>query len=302
MVIYVMPGEGIDVSPFMTVEEARQKMVPRCIEVAKTREDPLAGFGVTLPEARTLVTHVSLTGVVYPLASIMPDMPEERARLLKMTMPTMRILPVDLFSRGSDMTWDKFKHTTTDTYIHNYPEILDLKVNAISGNYDVAGFTNWRSEPVSRNISLPDKLGLKEDVSYVVFDFWQQKLLGVFTDQIKVDIEPHDTRVLLIHPLLQRPQLLGISRHITGAYSVLEHGWDSTKKQLTGSSETVPGDTYSLFIHVPEGMNISLTRATGDGNKDIPVQAERDGNLAKLSFQGQGEPVKWTLGFSSDAR
>ena len=100
MVIYVMPGEGIDVSPFMTVEEAPQKMVPRCIEVAKTREDPLAGFGVTTAEARTLVTYVSLTGVVYPLASVMTDLPEERARLLKMTMPTMPILPVDLFSTG----------------------------------------------------------------------------------------------------------------------------------------------------------------------------------------------------------
>jgi hypothetical protein len=302
MVIYVMPGEGIDVSPHMTVEQARQNMVPRCIEVAKTREDPLVGFGVTLPEARTLVTHVSLTGVVYPLASIMTDVPEERARLLKMTMPTMPILPVDLYSRGSDMTWDKFKHTTPDAYIHNFPEILDLKVNARSGIYDVAGFTNWRSESVSRNISLPDKLGLKANVPYVVFDFWQQKLLGVFTDQIRVDIEPHDTRVLLIHPLQNHPQLLGISRHITGAYSVLEQGWDNTKSQLAGLSETVPGDTYSLFVYVPDGMNLLLTRATGDANRDIPVQAERDGNLVRVSFPGQCEKVKWTIGFSSDSR
>ena len=37
---------------------------------------------------------------------------------------------------------------------------------------------------------------------------------------MKVEIEPHDTRVLLIHPLLNRPQLIGTSRHITGAYSI----------------------------------------------------------------------------------
>ena len=200
------------------------------------------------------------------------------------------------------MTWDKFKHTTPDTYIHNYPEILDLKVNAISGAYDVTGFTNWRSEPVTRNISLQDKLGLKENTPYVIFDFWQQKLLGVYKDQITVNIEPHDTRVLLIHPLLQRPQLLGTSRHITGAWSILELGWDNMKNQLNGSSETVPGDLYTLFFYIPDGMKVSLTRVTGDANRDIPVQVEHEGDLAKISFQGQRETVKWTLGFSSAVR
>jgi hypothetical protein len=219
-----------------------------------------------------------------------------------MTMPTLPILPVDLFSRGSDMTWDKFKHTTPDTYIHNYPEILDLKVNAISGVYDVAGFTNWRSEPVSRTISLPGKLGLKEDSPYVAFDFWKQQLLGVFSNQMTLDIEPHDTRVLLIHPRQQNPQLLATSRHITGAYSILDLNWDGIKSQLSGSSETVSGEPYVLFFYVPDDMMVSLSRAETVGNSAIPVQAERDGNLVRMSFPGQPEMVKWTLGFSSGGR
>ena len=66
-----------------------------------------------------------------------------------MTLPTMPILPIDLFSRGTDMPlWDIFKHTTPDSFIHNYPDILDLKVNAKSGVYDVVGLTNWRGETV----------------------------------------------------------------------------------------------------------------------------------------------------------
>jgi hypothetical protein len=63
-------------------------------------------------------------------------------------------------------------------------------------------------------------------------------------------------------------------------------------KQLTGSSETVR-NTYSLFIHVPKEWAY-MTRATGV--RGYPGAGRRDGNLAKLSFQGQGEPVKWTLG------
>ena len=249
MVVYVMPGEGIDVSPSMSVEEARQKMAPRTVQVAQSRENPFTGFGTTLAEARTLVSIVSLTGVAYPLTSIMPRLPEERVRLLKMTMPTMPILPVDLYSRGTDITWDKFKSTTPDIYIHNYPEILDLKVNARAGVYDVVGLTNWRSETTSKEISFSDKLGLDGGIPYVIFDFWNQKLLGVYRDRLNIDIEPHDTRLLLVHPLQDKPQLIGTSRHITGAYSILDLRWDG-RNTLLGSSETVPGDDlFSFYLY-----------------------------------------------------
>jgi hypothetical protein len=300
MAIYVMPGEGIDVSPLMSAEEAKQKMDPRTIQVAQSREDPFTGFGTTLAEARTLVSVVSLTGVVYPLTSIMPRLPEERVRLLKMTMPTMPILPVDLYSRGTDITWDKFKNTTPETYIHNYPEILDLKVNAKSGVYDVAGFTNWRSETTSREISFSDKLGLNGGTPYVVFDFWNQKLLGVFRDNIEVTIEPHDTRVLLIHPMLNRPQLVGNSRHISGSFSIADLSWDDEKKILRGTSETITGEIYTLFINVPAGLNISNAQAATKRNREVPVKQEQTGRLLKLSFQGQAELTNWQVAFRSN--
>ena len=190
IVMYVMPGEGIDVSPMISVAEAKEKMAPRSIEVALTRENPFTGFGTTLPEARTLVSVISLTGVAYPLTSIMNRLPEERIKLLKMTMPTLpELCQLNLFSRGSDITWDKFKFTTPDAYIHDYPEIIDLKVNAKSGIYDIAAFTNWRSVPVSKEISFSDKLGINSGTPFVVFDVWNQKLQGVYTDEMGIDIE-----------------------------------------------------------------------------------------------------------------
>ena len=146
LVVYVMPGEGMELLPRMTVEEANKQKTP-AVQTVRTREDPMTGFGTTLAEAHTVVSYVSLTGVVYPMASIMSELPPERVQLLKDTLPTMPILPIDLFSRGTESKWDKFKHTTADDYIHNYPEILDLKVNAQSGVYDVVGLTNWRSGP-----------------------------------------------------------------------------------------------------------------------------------------------------------
>jgi hypothetical protein len=284
----------------MTVEEAAKKRPAPVLEVARTREDPLVGFGATLAEARTLVSYVSLTGVVYSLSSVTPELPEERAKLLQMTLPTMPILPIDLFSRGTDLpSWDLFKHTTPEYYIHNYPEILDLKVNAKSGVYDVVGLTNWRGETATRELAFADKLGLEPGSRYLAFDYWGQKLFGVFKDRMKVEIEPHDTRVFLLHPLLDHPQLIGTSRHITGAYSILDLGWDASKNRLHGSSQTVPGEAYSIWVYVPQGGSVSQVRAATSAGQEIPVRYELVGNSLKVSMQGQGGTVVWEIEFGA---
>lgn len=300
IVVYVMPGEGMEVGLPMTVEEAKKKRPREVVETARTREEPMTGFGVTAAEARTLVSFAALSGVVYPLASVMPELPQERLQLLQKTLPTMPIFPIDLFSRGTDMDWDTFKHVHPDHYIHNYPEILDLKVNAPSGVYDVAGLINWRSEAMMKELTFKDKLGLDTGSRYIVFDFWNQKLLGVFSDRISVDIEPHDTRVLLLHPLLNRPQLIGNSRHITGACSILNLSWDDANKKLCGSSETIPGEDYRLSIYVPDGVAVSEMHAAAKGSEGIPVHIEQTGKLLVAGFTGRQEVIEWQIKFTTE--
>jgi hypothetical protein len=227
----------------------------------------------------------------------MHELPEERVRLLKMTMPAMPIIPVDLFSRGTDITWDKFKHTTPEKYIHNYPEIIDLKVNAPSGLYDVAGLINWRNDDVTREISLSDKLGLERGVKYIVFDFWNQEILGVFKDTIRVRIGGHDTRVLHIREMLEIPQLSGISRHISGAHSILDQNWDNTTMTLRGKSETVNDENYSLFIHVPDGIAFTGAEARSEDGKKLKINTELEGNSLRISFKGLQEVISWMIEF-----
>ncbi len=297
---YVTPGEGLELGKPMTLEQARSKRAPGVLNEISHREHPFSGVGVTEAEARTLVSYISLTGVAYPVGNVMTDLPAERLKLLQQTMPTMPILPMDLFSRGTDSRYKTFRQRTPDYYIHNFPEILDLKVNGKSGTYDVVGFTNWRSEPASRRISLVDKLGLDAG-SYVAFDFWNQKVLGVFANEIPIEIEPHDTRVLSIHRVLNRPQLVGNSRHITGAYSILDQQWDSSKKRLSGTAEPVPGDTYTLWFYVPKGVTLSHLSLSIAGGGAVAEQHRQSGDWLTVSFQGQKTPVQWELSFGNGA-
>ncbi len=296
---YVMPGEGLELGLPMTVEEAGRKRGSAVLEIAKIREDPVVGFGVTEAEARTLVSYVALTGVAYPLASVMTELPEQRVRLLQATMPTLPIFPMDLFSRGTEAGWQTFRSTQPDIYIHNYPEILDLKVNSVAGIYDVVGLTNWRSTSTRRVIDPTLKLGLDSEASYVVFDFWNQKLLGIMKHRLSMEIDPHDTRVLLIHPLQQHPQLVGLSRHISGTYSLQELTWDSSKNTLSGTSDSVPGDPYAFWVYVPEGVRLLHAKAIS-ANQELALAKELDGTSLKISFTGVAEPVHWELKFAKN--
>lgn len=300
IVVYVMPGEGLELGVPATVEETAKKRPPIVIETERSREDPMTGFGTTLAEARTLVSYVSLTGVAYPLASVMPELPEERVRLLKATMPTMPILPVDLFSRGTDAQWDKFKHVQADYYVHNYPEILNVKVNDAPGVYDVVALTNWRSTPDTRRVDLKEKLGLAANRSYVVFDFWSQKELGVVKNTLEARVEPHDTRVLFIHPLLDRPQLVGMSRHISGAFSLRNVAWDEKKRTLRGTSETVAKDPYMLWIHLPAGVQVAQAKAKAGGH-EVPVTQKLTGSSLMVRFEAQPAAVDWDVAFTPRA-
>jgi hypothetical protein len=300
--VYVMPGEGMELGPRMTVDEANRVRPRIVVDTARQREEPMIGFGVTTAEARTLVSFTSLTGVAYSLASVLPELPDDRIRLIRQTLPTMPILPADLFSRGSVVQWATFKHHHADDHFHNFPEVLDLKINAVAGVYDVVGLVNWRQTKVKEQVSFSQKLGLDPATPYVVFDYWNQRPLGIFKDRMEVQIEPHDTRVLHIHPWLGRPQLIGISRHITGAYSVLDLKWDTVKNALRGSSQTVPGDAYTLYVNVPDGLTVAKAEATVAGVGAVPARQGWAGRCLMIRLAGRQEPIEWQVTFASAAR
>jgi hypothetical protein len=299
IIAYLMPGEGLELGDPMTLEQARAHRAIGALREVSDRESPVTGIGVTDAEARTLVTFISLTGVAYPVGNVMPDLPAKRLKLLQQTMPTMPIVPLDLFSRGTDSRVTTFQHQRPDDYIHNYPEILDLKVKMKSDVYDVVGFTNWRSQAATRRVSLVDKLGIDAGQKHAIFDAWNQKFLGLFGDEIEITIEPHDTRVLAIHPVLNRPQLIGNSRHITGAYSILDERWDGLKNVLSGISTAVPGEPYTLWFYVPKGMGVLNVNVTVKGGGKIPARSRLEDTTLMVSFEGKPDPATWTINFAA---
>jgi len=204
----------------------------------------------------------------------------------------MPIIPMDLFSRGGYSSWDLFEEFTPETYEHNFPRIVDLKINAASGRYDVVAATNWTGELQSREISFGGNLGLDPERSYLVFDFWNQEFLGMFKESVVLNIEPHDTRVLHIRPLLPRPQVLATDRHISGAYSIETMEWDAEKQTLKGSAKTIAGMPYSLYVHVPGKFSLSEIKSKAEA-----VPEKLNDNVYKVTFAADDKMTHWVIIF-----
>jgi hypothetical protein len=100
---------------------------------------------------------------------------------------------------------------------------------------------------------------------------------------------------------MEKPQLVATSRHITGHISIKKLSWEEERKMMTGISEIIEGDPYSLFIHVPEGWRFSKH----ESDVDYLFHRIRDGVLeikfsGDLVFEGQ-ETFTWSVFFTSES-
>jgi len=218
---------------------------------------------LTMDEARTIVSSIALTGQLYMASDFMARLPQRRLDLYRKTMPTTPIVPIDLYpykiksNKKNDVVW-------CCPEVKEYPRAIDLKVSAESGAYDVVAVFNWADREEVKTIDLANDLGLETGKDYLVFDFWNQRLKEITRDKVESSIPAHGTGVYVVRPVLERPQLLATSRHITGAVCIKKLDWDSSKSILSGVSETVEEAPYSIFVHVPAGKAVSKVDADAE--------------------------------------
>ena len=271
---------------------------------------------LTMDEAINNVTSISLTGQSYMISDFISQPSKERVKVLrehtrwgkefpqlikklsddrlelyKKTMPSMNITPIDLYPYRSKAEYAPLPEGYPK--IENFPRALDLKVNAKSGVYDVVALYNWSDKKAPKVISFGEDLGLDSKKSYLVFDFWNQKLEGIFKTQVKALVPPHGARVFVIRALTDQPQLLATSRHITGAYSIQALTWNPSELILRGTSRVVQKDPYSLFIYVPSGITVSKVDVKAEG-LSYAMNSDR---VLKVSFYDNKTSINWSVKF-----
>jgi len=278
-------------------------------------DDVMIRDPLNMEEAKTIVSAISLSGQAYIISDFIaefskerlqdflhsdysigwakryPDkvkaLPDEKLELYRKTMPTMPVRAMDLYP---------FKtKPTCCPKPEEYPRALDLKVNSESGMYDVVALFNWGDEKAKKVLDIKEDLGLESETGYLVFDFWNSDLSEISDEMIREEIPAHGTKALIIRKVTENPQLMATSRHLTAAYSIQEMNWNGEEKSLTGTSKTVPGDQYTLFIYVPDNYEFDKTRI----NAENITHKNNSNNILEVSFTGKEEPVEWAIIFKN---
>ncbi|MBC7187862.1 MAG: NPCBM/NEW2 domain-containing protein [Calditrichaeota bacterium] len=234
---------------------------------------------LTLDMARAWATLQGLTGQALMASDRMPDLPPERVEILKRVFPAVDIRPLDLFPSQT-----------------NKP-IWDLKVNHLGRQYDVVGLFNYdERNPVCLYLSWAE-LGLPEDGSMHVYDFWAEEYVGCWEKGIFVHLDPASCRVLTLVPAAEHPQLISTNRHITqGWVDLHELSYDSSRLVYSGKSEVVAGDRYELRFAFPRSGRTFRIKEAKAGNTTMEVRNHQ--GWATCSFTSPAsQQVRWQVAF-----
>jgi alpha-galactosidase len=223
---------------------------PDCLLV-RQRGD---GMDLVLNEVRTLAALVALSGGVTLDSDDLTKISPGRLKYLRQTLPPTGIpaRPLDLFE-------------------HELPRLFVLPAERDWGRWWIAAMINWDDHTTETFVHLDD-LGLPSG-RYHVFHYWRRRYLGVTDDVITVRRhQPHETAVILLKPVSERPDLLTTTFHVcqgvvevTGYQSEIINSKSTVKVTLEKSGRQFG----RAFFTVPRGWRV--VEAQVDGRQQAPV-------------------------------
>jgi hypothetical protein len=242
--------------------------------------------GLPLEQARLNASFVAIAGDFFYDSDWMPDFPPQRLDILRRCIPSHNLAarPVDVLESPVAHIW----------------HLADTRQ---ARRRDVVALYNWDKDP-ARVCETVERIGLPAAKEYVGFDFWADKFLPPFAGKVEADLPPGGScRILAIQPLLDHPQLLSTSRHVTqGMVDVTGEQWDAAQSALAATSKVVANDPYELRIVVPVGEKSWLATAASvsadDQTAGVRAVFRQDGPRLRATITSPvSRAVKWQVQF-----
>jgi hypothetical protein len=196
-------------------------------------------FG-SLDRVRSWVSFSGISGYSYLTGGVIEQVSAERWHLFSRALPVYGrpARPVD---------WPRART----------PRIWSLAAETAGRPHVVIGVFNWQTEEQERIPIDLVECGLDPSARYVLFDFWAQKMLGIFSGICEASVSPGGCQVLFAHEAASTPVVIGTDRHVTGAIGLKQFQFDPAGSEMTGLSEGPPGSSIRHFIYVPSGQGPS---------------------------------------------
>ncbi len=204
---------------------------------------------LSLYEARTLATVLTLTGGMLLDSDLVGDLSPSRLAMLHQTLPPTgyTACPLDLFER-------------------ELPETLILPIERPWGHWWLAGLVNWDDHTCITRMELA-ALGLPPG-RYHVYDQWRASYLGQTEGPLTLpDHRPHETLLLVFKPVIDRPDWLTSTFHLAAGsvevIDVIQQKLGERRLKLVVHLEQ-PGENFGrLVFTVPAGWIVLEAQVNG---------------------------------------
>jgi hypothetical protein len=188
--------------------------------------------------------------------------------------------PLDLFEREIPSIWHLHCRVGTNR-------------NPID-EWDVVGLFNFENKAEERKIDFA-ALGLDPKVDASVFEFWEEKFLGVHRGTLTIKLPPQTSRILSVRKLSNHPQLIGTDMHLLQGFHELKRlHWDEKMQTLSGVFERAAGLDVKAFIYIPANFTPHF---------DFPLK-DTSAHLTRINaqvwaheFQFQNSRYEWKIPF-----
>lgn len=236
-----------------------------------------AGSQLSLYEARTLATVLTLISGMLLDSDLVAELPPSRLAMLRQALP-----PTDRIARPLDL------------FEHDLPEVLVLPIERPWGRWWLAGLINWDDR--TRVTSLePAALGLPSD-RYHVYDQWRASYLGQVDGLLTLpDHRPHEAFLLLFKPVTDRPDWLTSTFHLAAGsvevVDVIRQRLGERRQKLVVHAEQ-PGENFGRLVFTAPAGWVVLDAQVNGRRRSVNVR-NREAGLVDMGFTLRGRA--WVL-------
>ena len=141
------------------------------------------------------------------------------------------------------------------------------------------------------------KLGLDPQKTYLIYEFWSQRLLGEAKGVIRLELQPTSVQHLAIHEKRGVPQVISTDRHYTqGAIEFENIAWEAASKTLAGVALGNPKLSWKLTVYVPPQYRWAGNEADASSLSEVSYDAPL--LRARVNFNDSGR-TNWSIRFAA---
>jgi hypothetical protein len=241
--------------------------------------DMSVGMKASIEEARFKLSLMTLSGCSISFSDDFRALEPSRIRMMQQCLPPGNPMarPLDLFER-------------------ELPSLWHMQCKNEAGQWDAVGVFNFEDQPQERTVEL-SSLGLTSAAEVAVFEFWEEKFLGMCKERVTLSLAPRTSRILLIHRRPSHPQIIATNMHVLGGFHEIKRlVWDEKQGILSGTYQRAPGLKGHAYIYVPDTYRPLPDSALNKGQAGLIRSGT---NVWVQEIQFKDPQVAWAIKFAS---